>query len=296
MIFDDIAETSTTKLTEQFYWERVNRNLGWLGNSSDEQQKRQNLIANATVGIAGCGGIGGAVALRLARMGVKNIKLADPDDFDTSNINRQLGATISSIGKNKALVVSEEIKKLTNDVNVMVFEDGITPETSDAFVDGCDYIMDQMDFYQIKNRYALHRSFRKSSLCKFMFKIPVIGFRVFVYKYTKDSMPIEEVYGLNEDAQMTEKAAMQLVERLIPEMPSFPDSQMLHEWFCKKLTCPIFAGCPPIAEGILTARLGLALTGLEEDLQDCTKIPVQPGYMMIDVVSWETKTHSGKWW
>lgn len=73
------------------YWERVDRNLGWLGNSEKEQKERQEKLRDAVIGIAGTGGIGGAVALRLIRMGVRNLKLADPDQFDITNIQRQMG-------------------------------------------------------------------------------------------------------------------------------------------------------------------------------------------------------------
>lgn len=67
------------------YWERVNRNLGWLGNSEAEQRERQSMIKNVTVGVAGTGGIGGATAERLARMGVTHLMVADPEVFDLSN-------------------------------------------------------------------------------------------------------------------------------------------------------------------------------------------------------------------
>ena len=66
---------------EAAYWERVDRNLGWLGNSEEEQRHRQELLRDSVIGVVGTGGIGGAVALRLARMGVRTLKLADPDSY-----------------------------------------------------------------------------------------------------------------------------------------------------------------------------------------------------------------------
>ncbi|WP_260854312.1 ThiF family adenylyltransferase, partial [Staphylococcus epidermidis] len=91
------------------YWERVKRNLGWLGNTDEEAEKRQNKISEVVIGIAGCGGIGGAVAERLVRLGVRHIKVADPDYFELSNINRQFGASLDNLGRNKAEVVGETI-------------------------------------------------------------------------------------------------------------------------------------------------------------------------------------------
>jgi len=59
---------------DDFYWERVNRNLGWLGDTTEEQQAR------------------------LVRMGALNLKLADPDHFDLTNVQRQYGAGRDTIG------------------------------------------------------------------------------------------------------------------------------------------------------------------------------------------------------
>lgn len=54
---------------EDFYWERVDRNLGWLGDTTEEQRERQARLRDAVIGIVGTGGIGGAAAARLVRMG-----------------------------------------------------------------------------------------------------------------------------------------------------------------------------------------------------------------------------------
>jgi molybdopterin/thiamine biosynthesis adenylyltransferase len=125
---------------DSFYWERVRRNLGWLGNSEAEQQARQQRLRDATVGIAGAGGIGGATAERLVRMGVQNLKIADPDTFEASNINRQFAATVGNIGRNKAEAVAEAVYETTRDVNIDVFPEGICEDTVDEFFEGCDYV------------------------------------------------------------------------------------------------------------------------------------------------------------
>jgi molybdopterin/thiamine biosynthesis adenylyltransferase len=240
---------------EALYCERVDRNLGWLGDSLAEQRERQERLRDATIGIVGTGGIGGAVATRLVRMGARHLKLADPDDFDITNIQRQLGASVETVGRNKAEVVAELALELSRDADIEVYPQGITPECAEHFMAGCDYVMDQMEFFQVKNRYALHRAFRASDRCKFMFKIPTVSHSVFVFTYTKDSMPIEEVYGLAEDAPMDEYAIRRLMERIMPELPDYPGREMLDHWFVGMQRMPIFGACPPLAEGILVERL-----------------------------------------
>ena len=92
---------------EDFYWERVDRNLGWLGDTTEEQRERQARLRDAVIGI------GGAAAARLVRMGALNLKLADPDHFDLTNVQRQYGAGRDTIGRNKAEVVAQQLLALT---------------------------------------------------------------------------------------------------------------------------------------------------------------------------------------
>lgn len=277
---------------DDFYWERVNRNLGWLGDTTEEQRARQERLRDSVIGVVGTGGIGGAVAARLVRMGALNLKLADPDHFDLTNVQRQYGAGRDTIGRNKAEVVAEQVYDLTGDVNIDVFPEGITPDSAEEFMDGCDYVMDQMEFFQIKNRYALHRAFRASDRCKFMFKIPTVAHSTIIFTYTKDSMPIEEVYDLPEDAEFTPEVTRRLMERIMPEYQDFPSEKTLDEWFVKNQTMPIFGACPPLAEGVLVERLAQKIM----DLPGRVPLPVQPGYALFDTLTWRAKLVEKAWW
>ena len=118
MIHDKKRLKYTAIPNEEMYWERVNRSLGWLGDTKQEQHNKQEKVKNVVIGIAGTGGIGGQLAQRLVRIGVRNLKLADPDTFDISNMNRQMGADLQHIGKNKAEVVAEMTYSLNHDVNI----------------------------------------------------------------------------------------------------------------------------------------------------------------------------------
>ncbi|WP_026423364.1 ThiF family adenylyltransferase [Actinokineospora inagensis] len=277
---------------DEFYWERVDRNLGWLGTTPAEQRGRQELLRDAVIGVVGTGGIGGAVALRLVRMGARNLKLADPDRFDLTNVQRQVGAARDTIGRNKAEVVAEMAYDLTGDVNIDVFPEGITPESAAEFVDGCDYVMDQMEFFQIANRYALHRAFRAAERCRFMYKIPTVAHSTFIFKYTKDSMQIEEVYDLPADAEMTPAVVRRLMERIMPELPEFPGPAALDHWFVELGKMPIFGACPPLAEGVLVERLAQDIMGIPGGAE----LPVQPGYAVFDSLTWTAKLVDRAWW
>ena len=125
-----------------------------------------------------------------------------------------------------------------------------------------------------------------------MFKIPTVGHSVIVFKYTKNSMTIEEVYDIPENSPITPEVTRRLMERIIPEMPSYPDQKTLDHWFVDLHRMPIFGGCPPIAEGILVERLALEIL----EIPGLKPLPVQPGYAFFDTLSWNTKIVEGKWW
>jgi hypothetical protein len=277
---------------DAFYWERVDRNLGWLGTTIEEQRGRQEKLRDAVIGVVGTGGIGGAVAHRLVRMGARNLKLADPDVYELTNVQRQVGASRNTIGRNKAEVVAEMAYDLTGDVNIDVFPEGITADSAEEFMDGCDYVMDQMEFFKIAERYALHRAFRAADRCKFMYKIPTVAHSTFIFKYTKDSMQIEEVYGIPAGAEITPEVTRRLMERIMPELPEFPGPATLEHWFVGLGTMPIFGACPPLAEGVLVERLAQDIM----QIPGAVELPVQPGYAVFDSLTWTAKLVDRAWW
>ncbi|MBV9312975.1 MAG: ThiF family adenylyltransferase [Pseudonocardia sp.] len=278
----------SSEYDDKVYWERVKRNLGWLGDTEKEARKRQLMLRDTVVGVAGAGGIGGSMVDRLARLGVLNLKVADLDTFEYSNINRQLGAGVNTLGRNKAEVVAEYVHEMTPDVAIEVFPKGITEESAAEFVEGCDYVLDEIEPYEFKARYALHRAFRASESVKFMITGYVFGNRTFLWKWTRDSMPIEQFIGLPEDAEMNPEAAEHLMSRLIPETPGYPSPRMQRKWLIDDQTCPIVPGAPPMSQGLLTERLMLSITGIE-DLADSVRLPVSPGYAMLDSRTWTAK-------
>ena len=72
--------------------------------------------------IVGVGGVGGACAVSLIRSGIKNIVIIDFDIVDVSNINRQVVAFNSTIGKKKVDVLENIIKDINPDVNVIKYD------------------------------------------------------------------------------------------------------------------------------------------------------------------------------
>lgn len=111
-----------------------------LGTAAMEQLK------NAHVAIFGVGGVGGYVAEALARSGIFNIDLIDNDEVALTNLNRQIIALHSTIGRAKVEVMKERIMDINPQANVRAFQCFYLPETRDQFdFSQYDYVIDAVD-------------------------------------------------------------------------------------------------------------------------------------------------------
>lgn len=281
---------------ETIYQERVSRSGCFLGNTLLEQVANQAKLSHAVVGVAGAGGIGGAVALGLARLGVRHIKIADPDSFEISNINRQFGASLETVGRNKALVVAELVHQLAGDVTIEVFPEGIQKHTADAFVDGCDLVLDQMDFYSISERYALHRAYRKSDKCKGMLASSVVGWGANIYKFEKDGLTLEDFYGISEDAEMTPALVDKLVKLQASYQPRFPSISNIYGWMQATGNVPILSIAPTASHYLILCRSTLMLCDLE-GAPYSTALPAMPKYYWFDGSTFDNGIYEfdGQW-
>lgn len=103
-------------------------------------------IKVASVIVLGIGGVGSYVVEGLARAGVGRIVLVDNDTVDITNINRQLPALHSTIGKSKAEVMAKRVKDINPSCDVEAIECFFMPETADDFdFSGFDYVVDAID-------------------------------------------------------------------------------------------------------------------------------------------------------
>ncbi len=128
------------------YSDAFSRNIGWL--ATDEQQR----LRQARVAIAGMGGVGGAHLITLARLGIARFAIADFDEFSVHNFNRQAGAFMSTVGQPKAEVMARMALDINPDAEIRRFDDGVTAENLDRFLDGVDVYVDGIDFFAIEAR------------------------------------------------------------------------------------------------------------------------------------------------
>jgi molybdopterin/thiamine biosynthesis adenylyltransferase len=128
------------------YGTAFSRNIGWV---TAEEQAR---LKRSRVAIAGLGGVGGAHALTLARLGVGSFHLADFDTFGVHNINRQAGAFMSSVGSRKAEVIGRMVRDINPQAEIVRFDEGVTPDNAEQFLRGVDAYVDGIDFFAVEAR------------------------------------------------------------------------------------------------------------------------------------------------
>lgn len=103
-------------------------------------------LQNSRVAIFGVGGVGGYVCEALVRSGVGHFDLIDNDTVSRTNINRQIIALHSTIGKLKVDVMKERMLDINPDVDVLVHPCFYLPETADQFdFSNYDYVVDAID-------------------------------------------------------------------------------------------------------------------------------------------------------
>ncbi len=103
-------------------------------------------LHNSHVAIFGIGGVGGYTVEALVRSGVGKITLVDDDKVCLTNLNRQLYATLSTVGKYKVDVAEERILDIYKKAEVTKFKTFYTPETKDMFdFSQYDYVVDAID-------------------------------------------------------------------------------------------------------------------------------------------------------
>ncbi len=108
-------------------------------------------LKNSNVIIFGVGGVGSFAAEAIARAGVGNLTIVDFDEVDITNINRQLPALHSTVGKSKVEVMRDRILDINPNINLKAVKNLYSAETSDEILcEDYDYVVDAIDMVSSK--------------------------------------------------------------------------------------------------------------------------------------------------
>ena len=126
--------------------ERYSRHIILKGVGSRGQKK----LLQSRVLIIGAGGLGAPAAMYLAAAGVGTIGIADADEVDLSNLQRQIIHATKDVGKAKVLSAKETMNEMNPDVTVNTYRTFVTSENIKELIRDYDFIIDGTDNFPAK--------------------------------------------------------------------------------------------------------------------------------------------------
>jgi molybdopterin/thiamine biosynthesis adenylyltransferase len=190
-------------MAHQFiYQQAFARNIGWV--TTDEQAT----LRNKRIAIAGMGGVGGVHLLTLARLGIGAFHIADFDNFDIANFNRQVGATMGTLGRPKVDVLAEMAQDINPEVKLVRFPDGIRQDNLASFFEGVDLYVDGLDFFAFDARQATFAACARLGIPSVT--AAPLGMGTAVLSFLPGRMTFEDYFGWGDQPDM-EKALRFLV-------------------------------------------------------------------------------------
>ncbi len=200
---------------DELYRKIFSRNMGIFTES--EQDK----LRVSTIAIAGTGGVGGLLAERLIRLGVGGFKILDPQVFEESNLNRQFGSSMLTLGRNKAEVVFNQIKDINPQARIHYSNTGInTEEDATLLVSDCDLVIDEMDLGLFRESISLQRAARQRGI--YYIFTSAIGFGALIAIFDPKGLTLEEYNGLPPDIDLKDVEQPTIpIERICPVIPSY---------------------------------------------------------------------------
>jgi len=294
----------------RFYAERTDRNIGWI------TEEEQTLLRQSTVAVAGCGGMGGVAAELLLRAGIGEIRIADLELFDPSNIHRQIAAGVDTVGTSKVLATARRLRSITDDTTLVVYPQGVVSSTVAHFVRGADLVLDEVEAWAVAARIGLHREARQQGVHAINCNSIGAGTRLFLFTPESDTM--EQCLGLTYDeaddihcrvqsgsATTFEKrrVAEAVIRGLLPEIPEYspedPDhrtAQNLYRRLVEEGKAMILASNPYGAASFLVNHALFYLLRHSGVVRDIVRPVPMPGYLYRDDLLGELKVVRERWY
>lgn len=215
-------------------------------------EHEQQAIMESHIAIGGVGGDGFELGLRLARMGVQEFTVADPEVFEPENSNRVPGANVQTYGLSKVDVFEEEILKINPEATVRKFAEGITEDNIKEFLGRATLAFDETELTRPELGTMLSDEARERGIPNVM--VMNVGFAGQVTSFHPNGKySFRHLMGIPEKMPLDEVAEQEIkLSRCLPYLPSYVDLETL-----KTLETDKTAPLPSIAPGVdAAAALG----------------------------------------
>jgi molybdopterin/thiamine biosynthesis adenylyltransferase len=237
-------------MPEKQWWENFGRNIGIL--TKDEQRR----LKDSTVAIAGIGGVGGLPAERLTRLGIGHIKIADPETFTNSDLNRQFGSSIKTLGKKKVEVVGEIMKEINPDLQLNMFPEGINQKNIEDFLDGVDLVIDAIEFFAFKERMLLYPKARERGI--YVILSGATGFGSPLFVFSPNGMTMEEFFEVPSEKEKIESFQIS-AHKICPKLPEYIDQEIIQKMVKRELPGSTLSSICALAGSLLSTEVLLLL-------------------------------------
>lgn len=213
-------------------------------------EEAMDRLAKSRVAIFGVGGVGGYVAEALARCGVGTIDLIDHDTVSITNINRQIIALHSTVGKYKVDVMKERILDINPEAIVNIYKCFYLPETASQFdFSKYDYVVDAVDTVTAKLQLVVEA---KES------KVPIISSMGAGNKVKPEMFMVDDIFKTSV-CPLAKVMRKELKARGIRKLKVVYSKEMpvKHKWEsdeqCEKRSLPGSTAFSPSVAGLLIA-------------------------------------------
>lgn len=194
-----INNNITNNLSKQASYEyqvAIERNMGVFSESD------QDNIRKARIVVVGTGGIGGTISIILARTGVSNFMLIDPDRYEPTNMNRQVSCFTDTIGKYKVEVLKRDILRINPEARVETHNRSLSFEEIKDLIKDWDVVVAEADDLAYSSKVL----YMAQEMKKFAATAMPSGYLGYVMSFPPNRKPIppETLFGLPDNLSYEE--------------------------------------------------------------------------------------------
>ena len=261
------------------YDEIFQRNIGVF--TAEEQDK----IKNLKIAIIGVGGLGAPAAENLTRLGVGELRLVEPDTFEISNINRQPGAFVDTVGRNKAEVMAEIARRINPKIILKIKTEKLFGDELSQFIEGCDVIVDGIDYFNIDETIELHKIAKELSM-------PIVTsaacFNILSFQYfNPEKVMLSDLVTSNDYVEKVMQATYLLFPVFPKELTEGVMAEMQRRYLSgqNSISIPSHSISPPIGGAIITKMI-IDLLIKPDSIKP---VPAMPDVFYVDTNELEIK-------
>lgn len=202
-----------------------------------------NALKAATVAVFGTGGVGSYACEALGRAGVGHLIFIDKDVVDETNMNRQLVADLTTLGRNKAEIMAERVRRVNPSCDVQALVKRYDP-SDDEFIPSlhADFIIDAIDDVPAKVAMAV---------CCWKHKIPEISSMGTGNRLNPEMLEIADIYKTRE-CHLARKMRKALKEARVRHLPVVYSREPAHKIIGEGYQPGSISFVPPVS-GMLMA-------------------------------------------